>query len=162
MAYLLSKGYTDSLTGKSTTIPDLDYSDFAVVSESPSEVILSNLTSPIDRTETIRYAIQGINDVYNNTDIDSSVKAASHKGISLVCQVNDIYSYTDETDPSSARIDLPVSAHLVIKVPKSTYITADDYLAVAQRAFSAIFGTGSATSAQLQLLLRGAINPKEI
>lgn len=161
MSLKLDKGYTDSQEDKAVLIPDLSYkSDFATSSDTASEVILSNTTSPIDRVETIRFAIQNVKDVYNGTDIDPGVQAASHRGVSLVCQVSDTYSYYDDADPANKRVDLPVSAHLVIKAPKSSFIGADDYLAIAKRAFASLFETGSTTSDRLVSLLRGALDPR--
>lgn len=161
MSLELDRGYTDSKQKKTVSIPDLDYkSDFAVTSDTATEVVLVNTTSPIDRAESLRFAISNIKDVYNGSDIDAGVQAASHRGVSLVCQISDTYSYYDPTDPNKTRVDLPVSAHIVVKAPKSSFIGADDYLAIAQRAFAGLFSTGSVTSDRLVELLKGALDPR--
>lgn len=161
MSYSINTGYTDTISAtKSLAIPDLDYSvDFAVTSESPKEVILSNITSPMDRTETLRFAITDVKDVYTGTSVDSSFMAPSHKGVALVCQLNDIWRYVDSTDLSLAQIDLPIEAHFVIKVPKTSYVTADQFASVIKRMISLGFGTGSVASTRLFNMLKGALDP---
>lgn len=161
MAYSLNKGYTDSITTpKTVSIPDLKYStDFKVSTDVPGEVIMTNVTSPLDRNETIRFALTNVKDIYSNTGVDPSCMAASHQGISLVAQVSDVWRYADAAVPTAAVVDLPISAHLVIKAPKSSFLAADDYLAIAQRAFALLFATGSVTSGRLMSLLKGALDP---
>jgi hypothetical protein len=161
MSYSLNKGYTDTIsTAKSIDIPDMDYSvDFSIISDKPGEVILTNITSPMDRGETIRFALTQVKDVYTGTDIDASYKAPSHAGVSLVAQVSDTWRYYDSTDLSLPAVDLPISAHVVIKVPKTSYITADDFLTIAKRAFSLLFDTGAITSARLVEMLKGSLDP---
>lgn len=161
MSYSLNKGYTDAITTpKAVSVPDLSYStDFRVSTDVPGEVIMTNITSPLDRNETVRFAITNIKDIYTNSGVDVSYMAPSHQGISLVTQVTDTWRYEDVANPTNPVIDLPISAHLVIKAPKTSYLGANDYLSIAQRAFSLLFDTGSVTSARLMTLLKGALDP---
>jgi hypothetical protein len=161
MAYSLNKGYTDSITTpKTVSVPDLKYTtDFKVSTDVPGELIMTNVTSPLDRNETIRFAVSNVKDIYAGSGVDSSCMAASHQGISLVAQVADVWRYADSAVPTAPVVDLPISAHLVIKAPKSSYLSADDYLAIAQRAFALLFATGSVTSTRLMQMLKGALDP---
>lgn len=161
MSYTINKGYTDTIaTTKDVALPDLDYAhDFRVSQDTPGEVIMINTTSPMDRGETIRFAITNVKDVYTNTGVDAAYQAASHQGVSLVVQVNDTWRYEDATAPTASKVDLPISAHLVIKVPKTSFLGADDHLSIAKRVFSLLFDTGSVTSARLMTLLKGALDP---
>lgn len=161
MSYAINKGYTDTITAtKSVAIPDLDYAhDFHVTQDVPGEVILTNITSPLDRGESIRFAITNVKDVYANTGVDPAFQAASHQGVSLVVQVNDTWRYEDSATPTASKVDLPISAHLVIKAPKTSFLGADDYLSITKRVYSLLFGTGAITSARLMMLLKGALDP---
>lgn len=161
MSYSLNKGYTDTITTtKNVAIPDLDYAvDFRVSTDVPGEVILTNVTSPLDRGETIRFALTNVKDIYTNSGVDPAYQAASHQGVSLVCQVIDTWRYADAAAPTAQAIDLPISAHLVIKAPKTSFLAASDYLSIAQRMFSLLFGTGVVTSDRLMMLLKGALDP---
>lgn len=161
MAYSLSKGYTDTITAtKNVAIPDLDYAhDFRVSTDTPGEVILTNVTSPLDRGETIRFAVSNVKDIYANTGVDAAYQAASHQGISLVVQVSDTWRYSDPANPTATAVDLPIGAHLVIKAPKTSFLSANDYLSIAQRAISLLFNTNQVTSDRLMMLLKGALDP---
>lgn len=165
MAFTTSYGYTDSITTpKSVSIPDLDYAkDFAVTKDTADEVILTNVTSPVDQPEIIRFGYQSVGNVYTNTGIDPSFVSVTRKGISVVAQVNDILRVTSDTDGTECcapvQYDLPIQSHFVIKVPLNQNITADVALAAAKRAFATLFATGSVTSERLNAMLRDALKP---
>lgn len=163
MSYSLDKGYTDTIsTTKNVAVPDISYSaDFRVASDVPGEVILTNVTSPLDRSETIRFALSNVKDIYANTPVDAAYMAASHQGLSLVVQVNDTWRYADSATPTAPAVDLPISAHIVIKAPKTSFLTADNYLSIVTRAVGLMFNTGSVTSARLMQMLKGALDPND-
>lgn len=162
MAYTTSFGYTDTIsTPKNIAIPDLDYAnDFAVVRDDASEVILTNVTSPVDQAETIRFGYQNVTNVYNNTGIDPSVMATTKRGVSIVGQVNDILRVSS-TDGTCCDVgyDLPIEAHVVVKVPLNQFVTSEVALTIVKRAFSTFFATGSVTADRLNALLRDALKP---
>lgn len=163
MATTGSFGYTDSITTqKQLSIPDLDWdTDFAIVKDSANELILTNITSPVDQPETFRFGYQTVANIYAGTGIDPSFMSVSKRGVSLVSQVNDIYRIqcTDENACVPVVIDLPYEAHLVVKVPISQYVTADLAMQIGKRAFAGIFDTGGVTSARLGAMMRQALKP---
>lgn len=160
---VISFGYTDTITtSKKLDRPDLDFKqDFAKVAEEEHLTIVSNLTTPVDQPETFRWQIQDIADIYKGSGVDPSVHATSKKGFSLVVQVNDILRVTDDQDPSF-QTDLPVSAHLVLKAPKSQYLTEAALETVIGRCVAALFSTGSTSTDRLKQLVRGAMTPSEM
>lgn len=125
------------------------------------ELILTNLTSPLDRPENIRLAYSEIANVYAGTGIEPSVASPTKKGVSLLAQITDVLSVTDTTD-ADFRIDYPMSAHLVLKVPSAEYVTADVVLALIGRLLSVLHDTGSITPARLNALMRGSLVPSEL
>jgi hypothetical protein len=136
--------------------------DFRVKSNNNGkEVVLTNLTSPIDRPENIRLAYSEIANIYNGTGIEPSVAAPSKKGVSVLAQVTDVISVADTTD-ADFRIDLPLSAHLVIKAPASEYVTAAQIQTVVGRLLSSLFDTGSTSNSRLEAILRGSLVPTEL
>lgn len=136
--------------------------DFRVKSDqSGKEVVLTNITSPIDRPEKIRLGYNEISNIYAGTGIDPSVLAPTKRGVSILAQVTDVLSVTDDTD-SDYRIDLPMSCHLVIKVPASEYINAAKVQAQLGRMLSSLFDTGSLSESRLESILRGSLIPKEL
>lgn len=160
MSKTISTGYTDTVaTPKTLSRVDLSYAaDFRVRQDEPGEAILVNLTSPIDRTETIRYGYSEIKDVYKNTSIDASVMAPSKKGVQILAQVNDTFSLTDSADPTY-RVDLPVSAHIIVKIPACEYITPAMVETLVARAAASLYDTGATTTTKISQLLKGSLVP---
>lgn len=166
MAKVVNKGYTDTpIEGvTSLTFPRglLNFkADFRVKSNQPNEVVLANITSPVDRTEQIRVAFSNIANVYSGTAIEPSLCAPTKRGVSVLCQVTDIISVTDSVDPDY-RIDLPVSYHLVIKVPANENLTTSLIQEGLGRMVSGIFETGSVTLTRLEALIRGSLVPTDL
>lgn len=166
MAKVVNKGYTDTpVEGVSSlTFPRavLNFkADFRVKGNQPNEVVLANITSPVDRTEQIRVAFSNITNVYSGTSIEPSLAAPTKRGISVLCQVTDILSVTDDTDPDY-RIDLPVSYHLVIKIPANENLTTTLIQEGLGRMISGIFDTGSTTLTRLEALIRGSLVPSDL
>jgi hypothetical protein len=163
----IKTGYTDTPVDGVTvlTFPrailNID-KDFRVKSNNNGkEVVLTNITSPIDRPENIRLAYTDVANIYNGTGIEPSVASPTKKGVSVLAQVTDVISVTDTSD-ADFRIDLPLSAHLVIKVPASEYVTAAQVKVVVGRLLSSLFDTGSESEARLEAILRGSLVPTEL
>lgn len=167
MTKVITKGYIDTpVEGVPTlTFPravlNID-KDFRVKSNNNGkEVVLTNITSPIDRPENIRIAYTDVANIYNGTGIEPSVAAPTKRGISVLAQVTDVISVTDSAD-ADFRVDLPLSAHLVLKVPASEYVTAVQVKEVIGRLLSTIYDTGSTADSRLEGILRGSLVPTEL
>lgn len=166
MTKSVNVGYTD------TPIPDVTTltfprgkvnfgADFRVKNETASEVVITNLTTPVDRPEKFRISYSDVANIYSGSDVDPSVYAPSKRGVSVLCQLTETFSVTDSVD-STFRIDLPVSAHLVLKVPASEYLTGTMILDLVGRLVSGLFETGSVTDGRVKSLLRGSLLPKDL
>lgn len=160
MAKTLNKGYVDTVsTTKNVAIPTLSWAvDYKTKVDTPDEVVLTNVTSPLDRPETIRFGYTEVKDVYKNTSIDASVYAPTKRGVQLLAQINDVYSVTDSVD-AEYRVDLPVQAHMVIKVPASEVITADVVKELVLRSVASFFNTADVTSEKIAAMIRGSLRP---
>lgn len=168
MAIAINPGYTDTPV---SGVPSLTFpravlnigTDFRVKNQNNNgkEVVLTNITSPIDRPENIRIAYTDVANIYSGTSVEPSVLAPSKKGVSILSQVTDIYSVTDSTNVDF-RIDLPMSAHLVLKVPASQYITGAVVQTLVGRLLSSLFDTGVTSTTRLEAILRGSLTPTEL
>lgn len=135
--------------------------DFVTKTRSNKEVVLANLTSPLGAVETIRFAVNDVANVYSGTQIQPTMWATSKHGVSILAQLNDIFSVTDTVD-ASFRQDLPVSAHIVLKVPDSELITGDVLKAIVGRLVDALFDSGAVASSRLVALARGSLIPANV
>lgn len=132
--------------------------DYSVKDKTSGETIWTNTKSPLDRPETVRQAYSVVKDIYKGTDIASGVRAASSKGVSLLTQVTQTWEVTDSAD-ATVRVQLPVSAHLVIKMPASGDVTSTMVEALLQKMIGSLYNESSALStAKLDALLRGSIS----
>lgn len=164
MAISIDAGYTDTSI---EDVTELNFArglvnfdaDFRVKSNTPGkEVVLTNITSPIDRPEKFRISYSEVSNVYNGTGIDQSAYAASKKGVSVLVQLTEVLSVVDSAD-ADYRVDLPVSYHLVIKVPASGNIPAASIQAGIGRLLSGLYETGSTATSRLESILRGSLVP---
>lgn len=166
MAATVNVGYTDTPISGSPVLNLLRGSvnfgaDFRVKQESANELILTNLTSPVDRPERWRYSYSDVANIYNGTDIDPSVYAPSKRGISVLCQLTETFSITDATDPSF-RVDLPISAHIVLKLPANEQLTPAMVQTIVARLTSGLYETGLTTTSRLASLVRGSLTPADL
>lgn len=161
MSIVTSLGYSDTAVSGVTvpiiSIPTLNYnSDFRVKSESAKEAVIVNTTTPLDQTETIRYGYSEIANIYAKSGLNSDQIPGTVKGINLLAQVTEVVKVTDSANASFAQY-LPISAHLVIKVPQSGYITPAVVQALVTRLYASLYENGSSS---LPSLFKGVLVPK--
>lgn len=159
-------GYTDTPINGVTTLSLsrglLNFkADFSPVNLKNGEATVTNVTSPQDRPEKIRFASSKIDNVYKGSGISPSVQAPSVRGTNLLVQLTEVASITDPTD-ASYRVDVPISAHIVLKVPAIEQITEDHIIAVVGRLISGLFETGKSDSIRLARLVRGSLLPADL
>lgn len=166
MAKTVSYNRTDTaVAGNPTlTLPMavLNYkADWRVKSEANGEAVLTNLTSPIDAPERLRFAVSDIKDVYKNTGIDPLTAAPSKKGVSVLCQLTDTWTVTDSEDATYV-VNLPVAGHIVLRIPANENITSDMLKLFVGRLIDGLFETGLSDSTRLRALSRGVLLPADL
>lgn len=167
MAKVKSLGYTDTTI---QGVSELNFSrgllnfekDFRIKSNTAGkEIVLTNITSPVDRPEKLRIGYSEVANVYNGTGVEPTVCAPTKKGTQILVQLTEVISVTDSAD-ADYRLDLPVSYHVVIKVPTSEYVTSSDIVTGLGRLVSGLFDTGVSTTTRLDAILRGALVPSDL
>lgn len=167
MAKSVSGGYTDTPIEGVSSLPFarglVNFGkDFRVKSnKNGQEVVMTNLTAQPDRPELIRIAYSELANIYSGTGVELPNYAPTKRGLSILAQCTEILSVTDDTDPSF-RIDLPLSAHIVIRTPLSEYVTPAHYETLVGRLLSSLYDTGSTGTTRLAAILRGALVPFDV
>lgn len=161
MSKVISTTFTDTaisgVTAPSVTLPVINYdADFRMKSTAANEVSMVNTTTSLENDETIRISVSEIADIYKNAGISADYVVGSKQGYSLLVQVTRLVTVTDSTDPSY-QAHLPLSAHLVLKMPKSEAITNATIQSMVSRVFGTLYEGGSIKALAL---LKGAISPK--
>jgi len=166
MAKVLNLNHTDSaVSGNPTlTLPlaVLNYgTDFRIRSDEPEEVIITNLTSPIDKPEKFRFGMSEVKDIYKNSGIDVNLITPSRRGVSVLSQLTSTYSITDAADPSYEKV-LPIGGHIVLKVPANELITATVIQAFVGRLVAGLFETGAVDPTRINGMIRGSLMPTDL
>lgn len=166
MSKVVSVNHTDTpISGVTSLTLDrglVNYgADFKVKQESVDTAILVNLTSPLAFPETFRFKCQEVANVYTGSGIDPSYYAVTKKGVSLVAQLNEVWTITDTTD-TSYQVALPVQAHIVLKIPNNENITPAMVETLLARVVSGLYETGSEATTRLQAMLRGSMKPSDV
>lgn len=145
------------VTAPTLTLPVLNYgTDFRVKSEKDNEVVLVNTTAGVEEDEQLRYGYSEITDVFRNSGISASSDVACKSGYSIVVQLTKNIRVTDSADASYG-VSYPISAHLVLKVPKCEIITGPYLQTVVSRMLGGLYENGQI---KIVALLKGAISPK--
>lgn len=166
MAKALSVNYTDTaISGVSSLKLERGLvnfgADFKVKMDVPGEVILTNLTSPVVYPERMRISVSDVANVYTGSSIEPSLYSPTKKGTSLLVQLTEVWKVTDGAAPTM-EIALPVSAHIVIKVPNHELVTPAAVQTLVGRLISGLYETGETSTTRLTAMLRGSLKPSDI
>lgn len=161
MAKVIAIGPTDTVVAghaqNDVVAPALNFeADFRVISEVPGEVILTNVTCPIDQPETLRFAQRKVANVYSGTDIDPSAYLPSRQGTSTVVQLRQVAAETSTTD-EAYRKSLPMSCGITFTVPSYVAVTPAMVLDLVERTVSALFEQAVDSDSGIDALLHGVM-----
>lgn len=141
-----------------TPIPVMNWNvDFAVKSDIPGEVILINTTTPYDQNEKVRFGYSEIADIYKGSDLSADQYAANKSGVNILVQVTETVKVTDSLVATPVAY-LPISAHLVLKVPKSAYLTDAVINTTVCRLIGSLYKNGTL---DIKSLLKGSLGHRQ-
>lgn len=168
MSKTVSLGYTDTAIGgvSSLDLPRglLNFgADWAVVSNGNSkELTIVNKTGLLGvPPEKLRYSISDVANIFNGTPVEPTSFVTNKKGKSLLAQISEVWTVTD-TEDTTYHVDLPVSAHIVLKVPMSEFVTAARLEVLIGRLVSGLYETGLETTTRFDSLIRGSLAPSDL
>jgi hypothetical protein len=162
----ISAGYTDSpVTGFASldlSLPALNYEeDFRLLHDEPGEVVMTNVTAPIDQPETIRFASRKVGNVYAASDIDPSAYLPTRQGVSTLVETRQVWEETSTTDDSYRKL-VPVRCGISITVPSYGALTAEMVEDLILRTVAALYDQADDTSAGIASILRGVLAKAEL
>lgn len=165
MGKTINKGYVDTpfqtpATLTTTREPINFKEDFRVLRQSNDELWLTNVTSPIDRPEKLRIARREVGNVYQGTDVSTSVHAPSKKGVNLHLQLQQTFEVTDSAN-AEFLVHLPVTTSITIKTPAS-YVDAQMVIDSVERLLAALYESNSNENDRMAALLRGSLIPSDL
>lgn len=146
------------VTAPTLTLPVLNYdSDFRLKkSNAANEITMVNTTTGLDEDEQIRVAFNEIADIYKNAGISCDNVSSSKTGYSLLVQLTKTVKVVDSADATySAHV--PLSVHIVIKVPRMEAVTNETIKLLVSRLFATLYEGGTLKALGM---LKGAISPK--
>lgn len=135
-------------------------SDYRTREDEPDNVILTNLTAPQGKPESFRFAYSEVADVYKGTNIEPALRTQTKRGVQVLVRVDETWQVKDSADPTY-EVALPVSAHLVLKIPNSDMITSEQVEYLVGRLVSGLFNSGETGTDRLTSLLRGSLKPSK-
>jgi len=128
--------------------------NYAVVKDEPSEVVLDNLTSSLDQQELISFRYRKIGTV--NTGINVQNPAPTKGGVQYAIQVEETVR---ETRGDGTNVDRPVVMYLTVRHPLSGVIT-DSVLQETLERLLSVLRRESDNTYRFSDLVRGALKPQ--
>jgi len=162
MSKTVTLNFTDTAGGTAPTITmsAINYgTDFVKVANQAGLADLSNLTSPTDAPNTVRFSLNPISDIYKGTPVTDAYKSPNKSGFSLLSQCNVVATITDSED-ATYRVDLPLSAHIVLKAPYDANITTAHLVTISNRALGGLYETDG--TLRVGNMARGGLLPADL
>lgn len=135
MATTKTFGYTNDVDSTHSVTPKVlgANSNYALISDEPTECITSNTTSPVDQEEIVTYRCKRIPSV--NTAATIQYPNPVKNGVQYTVAVDDVLRVTTD---DGVTVDHPISAYFVMRHDLSGDIEDSDLATVATRVLSAM------------------------
>ena len=128
--------------------------NYAVLSDEPTQVVTDNKTCPLSKGEKITYMYSDLKKVSTTLDIQNP--APVQTGVQYVVKIEAIATTTSTTD-ATYRVDEPVVAYLTVRHQKSGNITNDMVAQLVNRMLGA--ARTEAGEWRFNDLMRGSLRP---
>lgn len=161
MSKTLTTNQPTSTVTTTLTVPVPGWKDsYRVAVDKAGEAVLTCITAPLDAGSDFVMKSSTIPNIYKNSgSIPVGLRDGSTTGVKLLCQKNEIWTVTDDSD-STYRVNVPVSAHLVLTIPNNALITESDVTSLINRCIGGLYEVnGSSSESRLSALLRQALIP---
>lgn len=166
MVKTIDPGYIDTpisgVTDLSLDLPVVNFEeDYRVFSNTPGEVILTNVMSPEEQPATFRFASRVNKNVYAGTDISPAFQLPSKLGTDLLVSAREVLAIRDEDDPSLLNY-APVQVSITIMAPNASVIGPNYLQGLIGRAVAATCEQGVDNEEGLSALRHGVLTKKDM
>lgn len=134
--------------------------DYRVKYHDATSLVLTNMTAPVDKPESIKITVNPIKDIYKGSVIDPSLYGTSRRGVSLMCNLSAVYTVEDSVLGTS--YDVPFACHIVVKTPADALITPSVIQDAITRMLGGLYESGSSDTTRIAALLRGSLVPSDL
>lgn len=164
MSYTTEWGYTPAtvISDRRVTPANLNFgTDFVKTSYKPGEAVLTNLTSPLDRAETVRFAVSPVANIYSGTKLDPSSQSQNKRGTNVLVQVRSCLGVLD--GETNGKIILPFEAHLVMRIPQHEAVTVALVKQHLDRVYGGLYEDNETSmNSRINALLHGSVLPSAL
>jgi len=126
--------------------------------DDPGQSVLKNVVNALDQPNTLRFSVSAVNDVFKGSDA-APIAGQRVDGLSVLAQVTETWKVTDSV--TGVVYYLPISAHMVIKVPVDANITGAALQALVARLAGSIDRGGTDMAETLTSLIHGVTHLDE-
>lgn len=143
---------------KTITLLSPNPADYKIVEAEKGSTVVSNMKSPLSGPQLIEYSVKDITDIYpKKNGLDKSLILPSRAGKNVLVKVMENWEITHEDGKTKSIV--PVSAHLVLKLPKYVEVGKEPILHLMQTLFGSAFTFETNDDTRIQALLRGGTTP---
>lgn len=155
--YSSAFGFTNKTANAVTVAPTTlnVVSNYAVVDETSTQVVLDNKTCPLDQQELVTYNCRAVPVVNTKVSVRNPAKVTT--GVQYTIQVEEVLRTTSAEDPGVV-IDEPIVMSLLIRHPRSGNITP----AIVSNVLQRLIGACQKSNGEFRWpdLMRSALEPK--
>jgi len=134
-------------TGTLTAVP------YVLRTDNPGETVYQNVLCNIDQPNYVKFSAAAVPDMFKNIALSPIEGQAGIQGLNYLVQVAETWAMRDGIATPSAY--LPVSAHIVLKLPQHVAVDATAVAGLVCRLLGALCGTNQDLPSGLGSILHG-------
>ena len=143
---------------KSTPVENINWrEDYTLVSESPSEVVLTSTTGAgLTSPSKIKLAQKSVKDVFASSSLDCTCLPSMKKGQQIMISLEELYSAIGDIDQG----EFPLVGWVCLRIPTHPAVTATCVANFVQKLIGTLMATDSTnSSSHLGRVLRQKLDP---
>lgn len=120
MAITVETGTGQTTSGTALTPLAPDAGSYGYTVDDPGQAVMKNVVNALDQPNTVRCQVATVADVFKGSDVAAAAGQRTD-GLSILVQITESWKVTDSV--TGDVYYLPISAHMVLKIPVDANIT---------------------------------------